>query len=133
MGNKTEAESLLRSAARSDPDQPEYTTLLAWVQAENRGPPPDMSEGQRTNFYRDELAMLDRVIDNEPDYERARFYRGMLRKRSGMPDKALSDFRKAAQLNPRNVDAKRELRLHDMRKKKDSKGGLFGKLFGSDD
>ncbi|MEZ4297536.1 MAG: hypothetical protein R3B70_21425 [Polyangiaceae bacterium] len=50
------------------------------------------------------------------------------------PDKAIRDFRLAAELNPKNLDAVREVRLHEMqRDTKDAGaeggGGLFGKWF----
>jgi hypothetical protein len=59
-------------------------------------------------------------------------------------EQAIRDFRKAMELNPRNIDAAREVRLWDMRtgskgspepppvKGKDppkGSGGLLGKLF----
>ena len=83
--------------------------------------------------------MLDGVLTKEPRYERALFYRGMLLKRAGRGDKAIRDFRLAAEINPRNLDAVREVRLHEMRKRSGGgpsehprsgpQGGLFGKLF----
>ena len=80
------------------------------------------------------------MLAKEPRYERALFYRGTLLKRSGRLEKALHDFRLAAQINPRNVDATREVRLYEMRKRSASAAkreaaappsstGLFGKLF----
>ena len=75
--------------------------------------------------------MLDMVVKQEPDYERALFYRGSLLKRSGHEDKALADFRKVVELNPRNIDAAREVRLQAVRAKKEQKG-IFGRLFSKD-
>jgi hypothetical protein len=39
----------------------------------------------------------------------------MLYKRLGKTDVALKDFRRVADMNPRNIDAVREVRLHTMR------------------
>jgi tetratricopeptide (TPR) repeat protein len=69
-----------------------------------------------------------------PNCERAYFYRGMLLKKVDNFNAAVKDFRKAAELNPRNTDAMREVRLHTMRgpaasAAKADAGGLFGKLF----
>jgi hypothetical protein len=89
--------------------------------------------------------------------ERAYFYRGMLHKRMDNATAAVKDFKQASELNPRNLDALREVRLYAMRKdkpghtsspggnsgsipprntaapkgpsKSDTGGGLFGKLF----
>jgi curved DNA-binding protein CbpA len=137
------AESLARRAAAADPDQPEYVALLVWIQSMRRGDPPALAEGARTAHYDDLIKTLDSVLSKEPRYERALFYRGMLLKRSGYPEKAIRDFRLAAEINPKNLDAVREVRLFEMRNKKgpDSNppsskantknegGGLFGRLF----
>jgi hypothetical protein len=39
----------------------------------------------------------------------------MLYKRLGKTDMATKDFKRVADLNPRNIDAAREVRLHQMR------------------
>ena len=87
-----------------------------------------------TTHYDDLIGMLDEVLRGDPQYEKALFYRGTLLKRAGKMDKAIRDFRLAADLNPKNIDAVREVRLYEMRKrdhKSDAaeQGGLFGKWF----
>jgi tetratricopeptide (TPR) repeat protein len=84
---------------------------------------------------------LGKAIMLNANCERAYFYRGMLHKRLQREAAAVKDFRKAFELNPRNLDAQREVRLFDMRagggsgappakkKHEEEKGGLFGKLF----
>lgn len=131
------AERHVRLAADADPGQPEYTTLLVWVTALRRGEPKDLAPGAATTHYDDLIGMLDEVLRGDPRYERALFYRGMLLKRSGRGEKALRDFQLAAELNPRNLDAQREVRLHEMRKRdgrpkegaEPPQGGIFGKWF----
>ena len=130
------AERHIRLAADADPGQPEYTTLLAWILALRRGEPKEMPASGVTTHYDDLIGMLDEVLRGDPQYEKALFYRGTLLKRAGRADKAIRDFRHAADLNPKNIDAVREVRLHEMRKR-DQKheagdhgsGGLFGKWF----
>ncbi|MCC6521106.1 MAG: DnaJ domain-containing protein [Polyangiaceae bacterium] len=131
------AEALVEQAVAADPDQPEYLTLLAWIQAQRIGQPaPTASDADRAAHYAPQLQMLDKVLDKEPRYERALYYRGQLLKQSGQLERAVRDFRAAVALNPRNIDAAREVRLHDMRKERDgggpggAQGGLFGRLFG---
>ena len=59
-------------------------------------------------------------------------------KRVGRSSDAIRDFRKAAELNPRNTDAVREVRLFNIRagstpmgpRGGDDKPGMLGKLFG---
>jgi hypothetical protein len=74
----------------------------------------------------------------------------MLHKRNDDGKKAIQDFKKVAEMNPRNLDATREVRLYHMRggskapappgttapgtsrkppPQPETLGGLFGKLF----
>lgn len=129
------AERHIRLASDADPGQPEYTTLLAWITALRRGEPKNLPPGAISNQYDDLIQMLDEVLRGDPRYERALFYRGTLLKRSGKADKAIRDFRLAAEINPKNLDAVREVRLFEMRKRDakgeggEGQGGLFGKWF----
>ena len=132
------AEQLATSAIRADPEQPEYLTLLVWIRAQRRGDPPGMREGMTSNHFDDLIRLLDGVLAKEPSYERAIYYRGVLLKRGGHLDRALRDFKQAVELNPKNIDAVREVRLNDMRKRGQQPakpegnaegGGLFGKFF----
>jgi len=134
------AEQLAAKAAEADPDQPEYLTLLTWIRAMRRGDPPAIREGQVSTHYDDLIGILDDVLAKETRFERALYYRGVLLKRSGRTEKALVDFRLAAEVNPKNLDAVREVRLYEMRKRgpagaapkggeQEGQGGLFGKLF----
>ncbi|WP_441288811.1 DnaJ domain-containing protein [Sorangium sp. KYC3313] len=127
------AEARARRALNADPEQPEYMTLLVWIQAQRRGDPPVLAEGATSAHYDDLIQTLDAVLEKEPRYERALFYRGMLLKRSGRIDKAIGDFRLAAELNPKNLDAIREVRLQEMRSRTTSDptpaGGLLGKFW----
>jgi tetratricopeptide (TPR) repeat protein len=147
-GDLREAEALCRKALDADPKPAEYLAMRAWLEAlkpENQAPKPTA----------DRIAMLDAAIAANERLERAYFYRGMLYKRLGNHHAATRDFRQAAELNPRNLDAVREVRLYEMRKNRgslpppppaDDKGrvstrpsprpppparpeGLFGKLF----
>ncbi|MBI4702729.1 MAG: DnaJ domain-containing protein, partial [Deltaproteobacteria bacterium] len=111
-GDVEKAEVLVRRAVEADPDQPEYHTFLAWIEAEKLGLP---QPGQEMRHYQKQLRALDKVIEKEPKYERALFYRAQLLKRRGEHEKAIEDFHKATALNPRNIDAAREVRLFKMR------------------
>lgn len=109
------AEQLIQRAFDADPEQPEYGAALAWIQALKRPPPPPLPEGAVSNHYDDLIQILDQIVAKAPRYEKAIFYRGTLLKRSGRLDKAILDFRLVTELNPKNVDAMREVRLHEMR------------------
>jgi hypothetical protein len=87
--------------------------MLAWLESlkpENQGPEPTLQR----------IKMLDKAIASNDRLERAFFYRGMLYKRMGDLHNAVVSFRKAADLNPRNLDAVREVRLFEMRRSKGS-------------
>ncbi len=131
------AEQLAAAAVRGDPEQPEYLVLHIWIQAQRRGDPPPLAEGKESTHFDDLIRTLDAVLAKEPRFERALYYRGSLLKRSGRVDRAIRDFRLAADVNPKNIDAVREVRLHEMRKRggKPAPGatpegsGLLGKFF----
>jgi curved DNA-binding protein CbpA len=103
-----QAESLCRKAHEADPTQSEYLAMLAWLLAQK----PESQSPAKTAEC---IQMLDRAISINKRCERAYFWRGLLQKRLGKSDAAVRDFRRAADLNPRNIDAAREVRLHRMR------------------
>ena len=103
-----QCEEFARRASQGDPTQANYLALLAWVEAlrpENQG--KEATEAK--------IRMLDKAITLSEMCERAFFYRGMLLKRLDRGNLAIRDFKKAADLNPRNLDAAREVRLFNMR------------------
>jgi DnaJ-domain-containing protein 1 len=104
-----QAESLVRGAHLAEPKQPEYLALLAWLESMK-------PESQGTAATLACVAKLDQALLWNDKCERAYFYRGMLHKRLQNVNVAVRDFRRAAELNPRNIDAIREVRLHEMRK-----------------
>ena len=127
-----------------DPEQVDYLALLTWIESQS----PQCLGKEKTLEM---ILVLDRALKKNPNCERAYFYRAMLWKRAEDQKKAYNDFKKASELNPRNLDAAREVRLHKMRgdgslaaqtsgggpspppKKpspgNESLGSLFGKLF----
>ncbi len=122
-------EELAKKALAADPSQADYLALVTWLDSQK----PHNQNFERT---RDLITKLDEAIRKNGNCERAHFYRGMLHKRAENPKQALKDFKRAVELNPHNLDAAREIRLHGMRQptggagpKPDSIGGLFGRLF----
>jgi len=112
-GDRARAESECRRAVRLDPEQADYLALLAWIEATGL----DSTADQVTSS----IAALGRAIELHAKCEKAYFYRGMLHKKQGAIGLAHRDFRAVAEMNPRNVDAQREVRLYQMRQAK--KGG----------
>jgi tetratricopeptide (TPR) repeat protein len=137
----TQAHELARKALALDPEQADYLAMVTWLDSQK-------AEWMGREKTLEKVAILDRCIKMNANSERAYFWRGMLYKRIDESTKALKDFKKAADLNPRNLDALREVRLHNIRggqskpppgggggrpgtkpTQPETLGGLFGKLF----
>jgi curved DNA-binding protein CbpA len=118
-----QAEHHVRRALSLAPSNADYAVLLVWLQAK-----PDVS----LDRLRELVFELDRLIDRNKDSERAYFYRAQLRKRLDLTRDAMADFAKAAELNPNNVDAVREVRIHKMRQERGTPGGAAKKDVATD-
>jgi tetratricopeptide (TPR) repeat protein len=103
-----QAEVLARHALELDPNQADYVALVAWLEALK--PSAQTPEGTQAG-----IDDLDRALKMNERCERAYFYRAMLYKRQHRNGLAFKDFQKVAELNPKNIDAQRELRLYEMR------------------
>ena len=101
-----QAEELARRALQMDPNQADYIALLAWIES-LKDPSAEATQ--------DRIADLDRAIKINERCERAYYYRAMLYKRHNRDGPAFKDFKKVSELNPKNIDAQRELRLYEMR------------------
>jgi Tfp pilus assembly protein PilF len=97
--------------------------LFAWLLYQQRGG-ADVPE---TSWQAIERAFR---LDLHSDV--AYHYKAMLLKREGRLAEARAHFRRALHLNPRNVDARRELRVLLMRKREgqNKPSGLLNKIFG---
>ena len=119
---------LLQSALNKNPGESDYLALYAWVlHLQNPTEPAPIDEM---------LRILERALNENPRSERAHYYRGVILKRAKRDQEALRHFRAAAEINPHNVDAARELRIANMRR--DSKappekppGRILSRWFGS--
>jgi tetratricopeptide (TPR) repeat protein len=103
-----QAETFCRQAFEADATQPDYLAMLAWLLSIK-------PENQSLEKTVDSIRMLDKAVAMNDLCEKAYYWRGMLYKRLGKPDLATRDFRRVVDLNPRNIDAAREVRLNLMR------------------
>lgn len=102
------AEKLAHMAFTSDLDQPEYGALYAWIRARRaEATEEDVSAS---------LTLLKAAVARQADNVKIRYYLACVLKRAGQAAPALREFRFVADKDPSNLDAVRELRLHDMRK-----------------
>ncbi|MCL2822977.1 MAG: DnaJ domain-containing protein [Polyangiaceae bacterium] len=106
------------NAYEGDPEQAHHVALYAWVLAQQ-------PETQNSKAFGQSLVLLEKAIALNPLCEQAFFFRASLLKQLGKSAAALRDFRKVVELNPRNVDANREVRLTIMRgeSKSEAPGG----------
>lgn len=105
------AELCSKRAWALDPEQTDHVALYALVQLHKRGADEPVDDLE---------SLLDPAIAKNDKCERAYFARATLRKRLGRIDLAMDDYRIAHELNPANLDAAREVRVHEMRKGKPS-------------
>ncbi|HEX5660448.1 MAG TPA: DnaJ domain-containing protein [Polyangiales bacterium] len=111
-----QALDFVRSALAKNPDEADYHALLAWIlHLTHTGPDAP---------FDDILRALDKALKANARHERAHYYRGVILKRLKRDNEAVRHFRAAAELNPHNVDAAREVRLASMRR--DSKPPAAG-------
>jgi tetratricopeptide (TPR) repeat protein len=119
------AEQLARTAHEGDPDQPEYAALYAWIRSRRA------DAGQEDILS--SLAMLKKALAKQNDNVKIHYYLACVLKAAGQTAPAMREFRYVAEHDPSNVDAAREIRLHDMRKghskQPGADPGLIGKLF----
>jgi curved DNA-binding protein CbpA len=111
-----QAEALCRKAYEADPSQADYIAMIAWLEAQR----PTLSKDE----VRMRIAMLDKAIRLNERCEKAFFWRGQLHKKMDMLPQAMKDFKAASEINPRNTDAIRELRLYQMRKGQPAGGSM---------
>ena len=146
-GNLAEAEKHAQTAVENDPEQAEYMALYADLLSQK-------PERTQTGNYEDVLKMVNDARRMQPDNLKVRLYRARVLKRSGDTEAAHREFRGIVEQDAHNVEAAREVRLHEMRrgtrgtdpkkstdaratgakatgKRKDApaEAGLFGKLF----
>ena len=104
------AERHARTALQLDSEQADYHAILAWILFE-RHPGEDAPLTEM-------LALVDHALKLHDKHDRAHLYRGSILRRLGREADAVKACRRAVELNPKNVDAQREVRLAEMRAKK---------------
>lgn len=109
-----------RAAYEGDATQAEYKALYAWLASKERKP----------DALDDLLSLLDEAVRDEPENVRIRWYRGQLFKRMGRGAQAIRDFRYIVSLAPGHLEAQREIRVYEMRRRSESEtsaSGLFAR------
>jgi curved DNA-binding protein CbpA len=108
-GNLAEAEKYAQIAVENDGDQAEYVALYADLLSQK-------PERAQSGNYEDVLKMVNDARRTQPDNLKVRLYRARVLKRSGDLEAAHREFRSIVEHDAHNVEAAREVRLHEMRR-----------------
>lgn len=108
-GNLDEAEKHAQIAVENDPEQAEYVALYADVLSQK-------PERVQSKNFADVVKMVNDARRAQPDNLKVRLYRARVLKRSGDVDAAHREFRSIVEQDSHNVEAAREVRLHEMRR-----------------
>lgn len=130
-----EALRLLDQILSINDEEPDYHATRGWVSFQQQ-PNDPMTRASA-------LASIDRALALTEKHDKAHYYKGMILQRAGRASEAAEAFRRAAQINPKNIEAVRMVRIADMRGDEppppspDAGGAgggksdsLLGKLFG---
>ncbi len=110
-GQFDKAEDCVNRALSLNPEEGEYIALRAHLESKSRSPDESVD---------DLLALLQQAMETNPNSERVNLYYAHMLKRTGQVEKAQARFKAVLQANAHNIEAARELRLMDMRKKKEN-------------
>lgn len=120
-GDYVEAEKAAKRAYDAVPDQADHLAIVAWINS---------LKTENPNELLNCIAELKKAIEMNPKSYRSYFYRGMVYKKLGNSELAYRDFKEVTELDPRNVDAQREVRLRNMRRDGKSGSREFGAVSG---
>jgi hypothetical protein len=112
-GELERAERLAKRATKVTPEAGAPLALLAWIEATKpQNASPDETKKR--------ILMLDRAIRADDKLEQAYYWRALLHKRIDSHNAALWNFRKVIEMNPKHMDAVREIRVYEMRIRRNS-------------
>lgn len=106
------AEATARQLVAANSDDAQAQALVAWATT--------LGGEASEDTLRAALPALDRAVHLDRDCEAAHYYRGIVHKRLHNNVAAFRDFTRVVQLNPKHVDAQREVRIFEMRSRKGS-------------
>ena len=120
QNKNAEALELVEQAYERCPEEGEYKATRAFLKV-SLG---DDVTGEILTVFRD-------AIEHSPRSERCHFYYAQALKKDDRVEEAKLHFKKVVDLNPRNIEAAREIRLMEMRSRKSGvtkKSGFLGKF-----
>ena len=96
-----------------DHEDAEALAIQAWASIR-------AGEDATEEVLRATLAKIDKAVNLDRTNDQAIYHRGLVHKRLGNVPAAFRDFARAVQLNPKHVEAEREVRIFAMRARKGS-------------
>jgi tetratricopeptide (TPR) repeat protein len=103
-GHLAKAEVEARFALQNEPGQAEYVALCAWIDVLKPN-----ADSSKINL---ELRRALRLAENNA---KVHWYRGLVLQHLGRHEYALREFRTVLDLDPRHLDAARQIRVYEMR------------------
>jgi len=96
-----------------DHEDAEALAIQAWASIH-------AGEDATEEVLRATLAKIDKAVNLDRTNDQAVYHRGLVHKRLGNVPAAFRDFARAVQLNPKHIEAEREVRIFAMRARKGS-------------
>jgi tetratricopeptide (TPR) repeat protein len=129
-GDHARAIECFTAAIKGNPNEPQYKAYLAWARF-------DDPRARKETLVRDVQRTIQEVVQQQPRFARGHFWLGQLWKFLNEPSRAEHAFAEAVNLDKDFIEAGRELRLLEMRRRKgtpvgksDEKApGLMNRLF----
>lgn len=120
---------VLKRILANTTDEPDYHAMHGWLLMQMFPNKPGVDAP-----FEEMLACFERAIELHVDHERAHQYKGQVLRRLGRGGEALTEFKKVVRLNPKNVEAAREVRIANMRVSQSMGGtkkntGLLSRFF----
>jgi tetratricopeptide (TPR) repeat protein len=117
----------LDAACKLNPAEPEFGAVAAYCKYFTL--PRDRKTDQATDRAMTKAIInhINTFLQEHTNNDKVCNYLGIIAKAEGEEERAMEYFQEALAVNPKNIVAARELRLHETRKKK----GFFKRLFGS--
>ncbi|MCU0664798.1 MAG: DnaJ domain-containing protein [Myxococcota bacterium] len=113
---------MVEKAVQLNPQDGEYLATRAYLMGRQRPAGEDVM---------DLVAVLRKAVQVRPNSERAHSYLALMLKRAGRFAEAKSHYSRVLAINPHNIEVARELRLMEMRSKKEEEKpkGIISRLF----
>jgi hypothetical protein len=120
-GDLPSALQTARTAVKLGHSQPEHDALLGWlIYQHGQG-----DESVLPHVWR----CIDRALKRDPLSEQALFYKGLLLTQTGNTEQGLAHLQRVLTLNPKHVEAQREIRIATMRQEHErQQSGFFRRM-----